>query len=63
MACNTNFLHDQSDKTLNVIVSQKSSLDMAFEKVQTFSLFSRIILLLKQLLAMNLLVLLDGLIK
>lgn len=63
MVRDTASLYDQSDKTLSATVSQKNSSDLAFEEGQTFFLLSRIIFSAKRLLAMNLLVLPDRLIK
>lgn len=47
-------LHDQSDKILNATISQRNLLDLAIAEKQTFSLISRITLLLNRSLTINL---------
>lgn len=63
MARDIVFLHDQSDKILSATISLRKLSDLAFTEEQILFLFSRIILLLNQLSVINLLDILDRLIK
>lgn len=56
-------LHDQNDKILSATISLRNLSDLAFAEEQILFLFSRIILLPNQLSVINLLDILDRLIK
>lgn len=63
MARDITYLYNQSNKILSTIISLKNLSDLTFAKKQTFFLFNKIIFLPNQLLVMNLLDLLDIIIK